>query len=81
LITKKIHDKGYRSIHAFTEQNKNNFHRNPLSRALNGDAVPNLSTLNSWCKALECTPAESAEIIASIATDEEERPAKKKVAA
>jgi DNA-binding Xre family transcriptional regulator len=72
LITKKIQDKGYRSIHAFTEQNKNNFHRNPLSRALNGIAVPNRETINAWCKALDCSPAETSEIVSSIYVDEEE---------
>lgn len=71
-MTAKIHEKGYHSVNDFVAKNKDKFHRNALMRALTGVAVPSLNSLNSWCKALECTPDESAEIIASITIDEDE---------
>jgi hypothetical protein len=72
VIAKKIRDKGYRSINDFAERNKNNFHRNALARALTGAAIPGRETINNWCKALECTSTETAEIVASIYVDDEE---------
>jgi DNA-binding Xre family transcriptional regulator len=69
LIQNKLNEKGI-SNRSFIKVNK--FSRSPFTKALAGDTRPSLANLNRWCKALECTPEERAEIIASVYIEEEE---------
>ena len=68
LMSKKIKEKGYRSIVSFTAQH--GFRRNALARAMLGKVVPKRETLNAWCTALECTSQERIEIIGSVYIEE-----------
>lgn len=70
LMGQKIQEKGYNGVKGFAEVK--GFHRNPLARAMTGVSRPSVDSLNSWCRALECTPEERAEIIASVYVDEED---------
>jgi DNA-binding Xre family transcriptional regulator len=67
LMNPKIKAKGYKSVVDFSAQH--GFRRNALARAMIGQVVPKRETLNAWCTALECTPQERAEIIASVYVD------------
>jgi hypothetical protein len=70
LMNRKIKACGYRSVNQFIAVHQ--FGRNALARGLAGMTRPSLENLNAWCRALECTPEERAEIIASVYIDDEE---------
>ena len=77
LMDGKIKSQGYRSVSSFVANQ--GFSRTALARAMAGMTRPSLDSLNAWCKALNCTPEERAEIIASVYIEEE--PDRKTVAA
>jgi len=69
LMDRKIKSQGYRSVSNFVASK--GFSRTALARAMAGMSRPSLDNLNAWCKALECTPEERAEIISAVYVDEE----------
>lgn len=68
LIQTKIKQKGLNN-RSFI--NAHNFARSPFMKAMRGETRPSVATLNAWCKALDCTPEERAEIISAVYVDEE----------
>lgn len=78
LMNAKIAQKGYRSVNQFVSAN--GFGRNAVARGLAGMTRPSVENLNKWCRALECTPEERAEIIASVYIDEMDNNAPLKIA-
>lgn len=69
LMQRKLKQKGM-SARKFADEYK--LARAPFSKAMCGMTRPSLDSLNRWCKALECTPEERAEIIASVYIDDGE---------
>jgi transcriptional regulator with XRE-family HTH domain len=70
LMNAKITQKGYKSVSKFVVAN--GYGRNAVARAMAGMTRPSVDNLNKWCKALECTPEERAEIISSVYIDDDE---------
>lgn len=69
LLENKVHSLGYRGVSTFARDKS--LSRNSIARSLLGETRPTVETLNKWCRAMDCTPDERAEIISSVYLDEE----------